>query len=265
MTTKIYALTGLHCGACVKKITQALAPLADGVEVRLSPMQLVLNNPKASFEALQTAVAGAGNYILGPDSASNTTLAQSIQAHAAIENIAKMRAKTTAAEAIPLSWLASYKPLLLIVGYLLGGSLLVQVGMGGAANISAMETMRYFMAGFFLVFSFFKLLDIDAFANAYVGYDLLARRWRGWGLAYPLVELALGIAYLTHFSPVFTLWTTIIVMGISALGVIQAVTRKTQIQCACLGTVFKLPMSTVTIIEDLGMVAMATLMLAVSV
>ena len=111
------------------------------------------------------------------------------------------------------------------------------------------------------MFSFFKLLDIKAFATAYSGYDLLARRWRGWGLIYPFVELALGIAYLAQFNPLLTHWVTIIVMGFSAIGVIRAVASKTQIQCACLGTVFKLPMSTVTIVEDVGMVLMAAGML----
>ena len=133
--------------------------------------------------------------------------------------------------------------------------------MNGLAGVTMMETMRYFMAGFFLVFSFFKLLDIKAFATAYSGYDLLARRWRGWGLIYPFVELALGIAYLAQFNPLLTHWVTIIVMGFSAIGVIRAVASKTQIQCACLGTVFKLPMSTVTIVEDVGMVLMAAGML----
>jgi hypothetical protein len=124
-----------------------------------------------------------------------------------------------------------------------------------------METMRYFMAGFFLVFSFFKLLDIQAFATAYARYDLLAMRWPSWGLIYPFLELALGVAYLTNFNPQLTYWLTIGIMGFSAIGVIQAVANNTQIQCACLGTVFKLPMSTVTIIEDVGMVVMAAAML----
>jgi hypothetical protein len=168
------------------------------------------------------------------------------------------------------SWLATYSPLLLIVAYILGGSLLVQIGIGsiggqlGLGSITADETMRYFMAGFFLVFSFFKLLDINAFATAYAGYDLLAKRWPTWGLLYPFVELGLGIAYLAHFNPLFTHWATIIVMGFSAIGVIKAVASKTQIQCACLGTVFKLPVSTVTIIEDVGMVAMAAWMIAMA-
>ena len=125
-----------------------------------------------------------------------------------------------------------------------------------------METMRFFMAGFFLVFSFFKLLDINAFADAYSRYDLLAMRWRGWGLIYPFVELGLGMAYLANVNPLATHLVTILVMGFSAVGVIQAVANKTQIQCAFLGTVFKLPMSTVTIVEDVGMVLMAAVMLA---
>jgi hypothetical protein len=129
--------------------------------------------------------------------------------------------------------------------------------MMGLMTLSAGETMRYFMAGFFLVFAFFKLLDVRAFATAYAGYDLLAARWKGWGLVYPFVELALGMAYLANYNPVLTSWVTIIVMGFSAIGVVRAVLSKTQIQCACLGTVFKLPMSTVTIVEDVGMVLMA--------
>jgi len=254
--TNTYALTGLHCAACIGRVTKSLEPLASSVTVSLNPMQVVLTDATVGFDALRTAVESAGKYVLVPNQASNTPPDQLIPAQVA--------PKIIAFESVESRWLTTYSPLLLIVAYILGGSLLVQVGMGGLASISAMDTMRYFMAGFFLVFSFFKLLDIHAFANAYSGYDLLARRWRGWGLIYPFVELALGIAYLAHFNPLLTHWVTIVVMGFSAIGVIKAVASKTQIQCACLGTVFKLPMSTVTIVEDVGMVLMAGIMLSFS-
>ena len=255
--TITYALAGLHCNACVGRITKALAPLASGVSVSLSPMQVVLTGASAGFEALKAAVENAGRCTLLPDSGPNQALNRAAdqlkRAQAAPENIANEEAR--------LGWLSTYSPLLLIVAYILGGSLLVQIGLGGTASVTVDETMRYFMAGFFLVFSFFKLLDIRAFADAYTGYDLLAKRWRGWALLYPFVELGLGVAYLTNFSPIATYWVTIIVMGFSAIGVVQAVLAKRSIQCACLGTVFKLPMTTVTIVEDLGMVAMAVWML----
>ena len=255
MTTSTFTLQGLHCNACVKRVTEKLQPLAESVAVTLNPMQVVLNNPNADFAALKNAVAAAGDYILQPEMPTSHISKD----QAGIESVAPaIQSEITSA-----SWLATYSPLLLIVGYILGASLLVQLGNGGAASVSVEETMRYFMAGFFLVFSFFKLLDIRAFADAYAGYDLLARRWHGWGLLYPLVELALGIAYLAHFNPLVTHWVTVAVMGFSAIGVIQAVTTKRSIQCACLGAVFKLPMSTVTIVEDLGMVAMAVWMIAI--
>jgi hypothetical protein len=54
---------------------------------------------------------------------------------------------------------------------------------------------------------------------------------------------------------------TLVVMAFSSIGVILAVMNKQKIRCACLGTGFNLPMTTVTIIEDLLMAAMAAWML----
>jgi hypothetical protein len=120
--------------------------------------------------------------------------------------------------------------------------------------------MMHFMAGFFLVFSFFKMLNIRAFAESYAVYDLLAMRFRVYGLIYPIIELGLGIAYLLGLAPQITNIVTIMIMGFSSLGVIRAVMNQQKIRCACLGAVFNLPMSTITIIEDLIMVAMAAWM-----
>ena len=94
-----------------------------------------------------------------------------------------------------------------------------------------------------------------------MSYDIVARKWIGWGYIYPFVELALGIAYLTTCCSMITYITTLIVMGVSTVGVVQSVFNKRQIKCACLGTGFNLPMSTVTIVEDVTMVVMAGVML----
>jgi hypothetical protein len=152
------------------------------------------------------------------------------------------------------SWFATYKPLLLIAAFIAGVSILT-------SNRSLHIGMNTFMASFFLVFSFFKLLNLKGFAESYAMYDVLAIRVPAYGYVYPFIELALGLAFLTGFNPMATNWATIVVMGFSSIGVIQSVVSKKKIQCACLGAVFNLPMSTVTIIEDLLMVAMAIFML----
>jgi hypothetical protein len=75
------------------------------------------------------------------------------------------------------------------------------------------------------------------------------------------VELALGVLYLTNVFPWYTNLMTVIILGVSSIGVIKSNLEKQKIKCACLGDVFNLPMSTITIIEDVTMVAMAGFML----
>ena len=156
------------------------------------------------------------------------------------------------------SRLETFKPLILIFLFITVVSVISSIEGG---QMDPMIWMNYFMAGFFITFSFFKFLDLTAFTRSYSMYDLLAKRVRAYGFVYPFIELALGLAYLSSFEPKFTAIATIVVMGFSSIGVIQTVLNKRKIQCACLGPVFNLPMTTVTIIEDLLMVAMAVFML----
>jgi copper chaperone CopZ len=228
----VFTITGMTCGNCVRHVQEALAPLGS-VTVGLTSPQAVFASAVETAQ-VQAALNGT-RYVATPSP------------------VAALKATSLNIGAAP-SWFTTYRPLLLLLGYILLASIGVQAAHGA---VTVNETMRYFMAGFFLAFSFFKFLDLPAFATAYAGYDLLAAKWKGWGLIYPFVELGLGLAYLTHWQPTLTHWVTIVVMGFSAIGVILAVVNKQAIRCACLGSVFNLPMSTVTIVEDVGMVLMA--------
>lgn len=156
------------------------------------------------------------------------------------------------------SWFATYKPVLLIFTYIIGITLLVEMMQG---EFVLMRWMNHFMAGFFLVFSFFKLLNPKGFADSYAMYDIVAKKWSGWGYVYVLIELALGIAFLTGYNPILTNSVTFMVMTVSIIGVLQSVFNKRKIKCACLGDVFNLPMTTITIIEDALMIGMSGVML----
>ncbi len=171
------------------------------------------------------------------------------QLHAAVSTVQDEKTK---------SWLQIYKPILLIFGYITGITLLAEWVQG---DFIWMRWMNHFMAGFFLVFSFFKLLNLKGFAESYRMYDIVAKRWNGWGYVYAFTELALGLAFLTGFNPILTNIVTFVVMTVSIVGVLQSVFNKRKIKCACLGAVFNLPMSTITIIEDGLMICMSGLML----
>ncbi len=177
----------------------------------------------------------------------------------------KIATTTLIEKEVPKTWFETYRPLLLIFSFITGVSIIkaFHSNIFETEHFSWMHFMNNFMAGFFIVFSFFKFLNLKAFAESYAMYDLLAMKVPAYGFVYPFIELGLGLAYLTAFQPAFTNWATAIIMGFSSIGVIQSVVDKKKIRCACLGTVFNLPMSTVTIIEDLLMVGMAILMIII--
>ena len=156
------------------------------------------------------------------------------------------------------NWFSTYKPILIIFAYI---TIISIISATKQNQFHLMQAMNIFMAGFFLTFSFFKMLDLKGFAESYSMYDIVAKKIKAWGYVYAFVELALGIAYATNFQPLVTNLVTFVVMAISIIGVLQSVLNKRKIQCACLGAVFDLPMSTVTIIEDALMIAMSGIML----
>lgn len=124
-----------------------------------------------------------------------------------------------------------------------------------------MDSMRIGMGVFFLVFGSFKAVNIRGFAQAYAEYDILAKRSRAYALVYPFFELAIGVAYLVSFSLLWTSAFTALLMGVSAIGVGRELLNKNAIPCACLGVVFKIPMTKVTLAEDVVMGLMASVML----
>ncbi len=219
-------ITGMTCGGCARKVETELQKLSALARVTLDPPQAVL--PAA-------VTVDAVNEVL--------------------QAIGKYRASDAHAPAIvpgdALVWLKSYYPLLLIMGLI------------AVTSLAGESWMMSFMAGFYIVFGAFKLLDVPAFAESYARYDIVARAFKPWGYAYPFVELALGFAFLTWYEMRAAAWAALILSVIGAIGVIGSVARKETIQCACLGTVFQLPMSTVTIVENVGMAAMAAWMLFV--
>jgi len=161
-------------------------------------------------------------------------------------------------EELAKSWFETYKPILLIFFYISLVVVLVQIN---SERFNIMMAMQYFMAGFFLVFSFFKFLNLKGFAESYVMYDVLAKRIPIWAYLYAFIEVSLGMAYLINFNPLVTNIFTFTVMSLSIIGVLQSVFNKRKIQCACLGAVFNLPMSTITIIEDALMIVMSGYMI----
>ena len=232
--THTYKLTGMTCSSCEAKVKSALLSIENSINVIVSKAENSITITMDKHIALTDL---------------QKSLDPKYQISAVEHNEIAEQTK---------SWLETYKPILLIFAYITAITLIIQ---SKNEIFNSMEAMRYFMAGFFLVFSFFKLLNLKGFAESYTMYDIVAKKIPMWGYIYALIELNLGLAFLINFNPLITNWITFIIMSISIIGVLQSVLNKKKIQCACLGAVFNLPMSTVTIIEDALMIIMSGFMI----
>ncbi len=241
--THTYSIQGLTCGNCVAKVKSALQSIPGLTHAEVTkdpPMATITMSAHVNTAVLANAVANAGNFSLSENGHSPG---------------AAIVSDPQQVEAISL------KPIYLLFAYITGAATLLQLDGSG---LDPMRWMGNFMAAFFFTFSFFKLLDVRGFAEGYATYDVVAKQISVYGLVYPFIELALGIAYVVAPLSPITNASTLVVMGISSIGVVQSVLRNSPFQCACLGTIFKLPLSKVTLVEDLLMVAMGAVMLIIS-
>lgn len=155
----------------------------------------------------------------------------------------------------------SYKPLIVIICLIVLVTLALAFKSLLTESFSWETVMLNFMAGFFLVFSGFKLLDLKGFAQGYFTYDLLAKKFFNYGYIYPFIELVLGLLFAMHFVPPIINFFTFLLMSFSGLGVLIKLLKHERFQCACLGTFLKVPLTKVTLVEDFGMALMSLIML----
>jgi hypothetical protein len=117
------------------------------------------------------------------------------------------------------------------------------------------------MGYFFVIFSLFKMIDLPAFAMGYQEYDLIAKRVKAWGYLYPFIELVLGVLYLLTINRPVLHIITIVMSAIICLSVLIKLSKHETFQCVCLGTVLKVPLTIVSLVEYAAMGVMAAIML----
>jgi copper chaperone CopZ len=155
----------------------------------------------------------------------------------------------------PSKW-EQLKPLFLIFACILLATLALNF-----KNFNTIEAMLHFMGLFFFVFSLFKFFDLKGFAASFAMYDPITKQIPCYGTLYPFIELILGFLLLAQIQLPIALIVTVVLLSITTIGVISVLLQKKQIQCACLGTVLKLPMTQATFIENSIMISMAVFIL----
>jgi len=241
--THTYKITGMTCNGCRTGVEQKLNAVA-GVkqaDVNLEHEEaLITMNSHIATETFQKALPA--KYTITEKQDSQLSPPQNVFNSAETEK----------------SKVEQLKPLFLIFAFISVAAVLLH-----KEDWNWQEMMLDFMGLFYIVFSFFKLLDLKGFPQSFSMYDPLAKALPVYGKVYPFIELALGLCFLMRFQVTAALVITLIILGITTLGVTRTLLDKKAIQCACLGTALKLPMTEATFIENAIMIVMAILMLLV--
>lgn len=234
--TQTYELQGMTCNGCKATVERSLSQVEKVLDVQVS-----LEKQEAKIESIEPIPTDV--------------LLQSLpDKYKLSEKI--INAQTTHEITNAPSKLQQLKPLLLILSYIAVASVLLHY-----QNWDSQAVMLDFMGLFYIVFSFFKLLDLKGFPTSFSRYDPLAKRVPFYAKIYPFIETALGLMFLLRFQVSLALILTIVILGITTYGVLKTLLSKKSIQCACLGTALKLPMTEATLIENAIMLVMAVSLL----
>ena len=237
-----YILTGMTCGGCVASVEKYLSEITQithvAIDLEKGEAELTMDAHVAT-EILQKALPE--KYTITEKVVEKTAIASVVTGFSLEEEKTKFQ---------------QLKPLFLILFYITTAGVLLNY-----KNWSWESFMFDFMGLFYIVFSFFKMLDLKGFPESFKMYDPLAKRVPFYGWIYPFIETALGFMFLLRFELNIALWITLIVLGITTIGVTKTLLDKKSIRCACLGTALKLPMTEATFIENAIMIIMAILML----
>lgn len=235
MTMQTFKISGMTCNACVEKITRKITDIAGVASVEID-----LATQKVDIDSVEPISL--------------------LQLRLALEDLPKYSADYADEEGgvVPAddkpSLFQTYKPLIVVFVFILLVSLAYQLSQ---PSFSGHLFMRHLMAGFFIGLSFFKFLDLSAFSQGFANYDPVAKTIRGYGKLYPFIELALGLMFIAGVGLFAANLMTIILLSVTTIGVVNKITAKNQIRCACLGAGFDLPLSWVTVAENVVMVLMA--------
>ena len=235
-----YKITGMTCSSCKASIESSLNHLDQvkscNANIKLGELTLILNND-IDLKSLQNSIPK--KYFINEEISSS-------------DRLSEIKSDSTNKK----SKIEQLKPLFLILFYITSASILLNF-----KDWNWNEFTLDFMGLFFIIFSFFKMLDLKGFSVSFKMYDPLAKVVPVYGFLYPFVETALGIMFLMRIQIIFALIVSLIILLATTVGVTKTLLSKKIVQCACLGTHLKLPMTEATLIENIIMLSMSIIMI----
>ena len=235
-----YKISGMTCSSCKASVEDSLNLLDEvknsNADIRLGELTLILNKD-IDLKSLQNSIPK--KYLIDKEISSS-------------DRPSEIKSDSSNKK----SKIEQLKPLFLILFYITSASILLNF-----RDWNWNSFMLDFMGLFFIIFSFFKMLDLKGFHVSFEMYDPLAKVIPIYGFLYPFIETVLGVMFLMRTKIIAALIISLIILIGTTVGVTKTLLSKKTIQCACLGTHLKLPMTEATLIENIIMLSMSIFMI----
>ena len=233
----IYKVEGMTCQGCADNIQSGLnnQSFVTKANVSLQESKLTIEADSGiNINSLNSIVTTLGNY--------------------------KLRPNTTNIFSEIINYFTSKKPIVIALSIVILSSLALQTS---EETFSLNKWFMSYMGIFFIIFSFLKLLNVSGFSMTFKKYDLISKIIPAYANSYPFIELSLGIIFLTQTQSIliYANVLTLIFMISQTIGIIKSLSKSEQIQCACMGSAVDVPLSSLTVAENIIMIAMATYMI----
>ncbi|MBG92671.1 MAG: hypothetical protein CL792_01635 [Chloroflexi bacterium] len=255
----IYQVSGMTCQGCADTIEAGIkASLKiESVIVDLEKSELtIISDFSYDNSSVDTILGNLGNYGIA-SSAGHSSFEiplNNIQLMPSVTSKPNTKSLLTAVS----EYFFSKKPILIALSIVIITSFSLQLS---AENFDVNVWMKDYMGIFFVLFSFLKLLNIAGFSNTFKEYDIIAKYIPFFAVGYPFIELGLGLAFLSGTVLFFASLGTLLFMISQSIGVMNSLLHSQQIRCACMGSAVDLPISSLTLFENMVMIVMATYMI----
>lgn len=149
----------------------------------------------------------------------------------------------------------AYRPVLAI--FAVSALMALAVSWAAFDTVLTLRAAEWFVAIAMTLLAVQKLQDVESFSTMFLNYDLLARRWIGYGYLYPYGEALAGVLMIAGTLIWIAAPVALFIGTVGAVSVFKAVyVDKRELKCACVGGGSNVPLGFISLSENLAMVGM---------
>lgn len=115
-------------------------------------------------------------------------------------------------------------------------------------------SIMWFLGAFALIFAVLKIVKLQGFVDSFVEYDFISKKFKYYAYAFPFFELIFGLTFILKYQNIWLELLCLIFYSVNLLSVARALLKKQKFMCACLGGFFAVPLSYVSLMENITMI-----------